>query len=87
MRRIRAVFMNDWDPIGVRDIPECTDEYDSYVVPLYSILRQRRSETALLNFLQGAYRDMMGITVPSEESREIATKFLEIDVSHDEIHQ
>ena len=87
MRRIRAVFMDEWDPIGVRNIPECADEYDSYVMPLYSILRQRKSETAVLDFLQGAYRDMMGITVPSEKFREIATKFLEIDVSHDEIHQ
>ena len=76
----------DWDPIGVRNIPECADEYDSYVLPMYSILRQRKSETAILEFLQETYEHMMSLTVEREKFREIAAKFLEIDVTHDEIH-
>ena len=75
----------DWDPIGIRNVPQCVDEYDSYVLPMYSILRQRKSEDSVLEFLEGAYQDIMGITVPREKFREIAAKFLEIDVSHDEI--
>jgi len=85
MRQIRTVFM-DWVPIGVRNVPQCADEYDSYVLPMYSILRQRKSEDAILEFLEGAYQDIMGITAQREQFREIAAKFLEIDVSHDEIH-
>jgi hypothetical protein len=85
MKRIRAVFM-DWDPIGVRDDPQCADEYDSYVLTIYSILRQRKSEAAILEFLQETYEHIMGGIVPREKICEIAAKFLEIDVSHDEIH-
>ena len=28
---IRGVLMAEWDPIGVSDIPEAADEYDSYI--------------------------------------------------------
>jgi len=31
MRAIRAALMQHWDPIGVADIPEAADEYDSYL--------------------------------------------------------
>jgi hypothetical protein len=85
MKRIRAAFM-DWDPIGVRDDPHCADEYDSYVLTMYSILRQRKSEAAVLEFLQETYERIMGGIVEHEKIRKIAAKFLEIDVTHDEIH-
>ncbi len=28
---IRKILMEEWDPIGVSDIPEAQDEYDSYI--------------------------------------------------------
>ena len=39
IRKIRHVFLHEWDPIGIGNVegwPE--DEYDSYVMPVYSIL-------------------------------------------------
>ena len=50
--RIRSVLLEDWDPIGIRGIPGAADEYDSYAMPIYSILRQHRSEEALLDYLE-----------------------------------
>jgi hypothetical protein len=32
---IRLVLLRDWDPIGVQDVPEAQDEYDSYVGGVY----------------------------------------------------
>jgi hypothetical protein len=46
IRSVRRVLLEDWDPIGIRDVPQASDEYDSYVMPIYGILRQRRSEKA-----------------------------------------
>ena len=34
---IRAVLMAEWDPIGVSDIPEAADEYDSYIGGVYEL--------------------------------------------------
>jgi hypothetical protein len=37
---IRRLLMEEWDPIGVKDIPEAADEYDSYVGPVGRMLRE-----------------------------------------------
>src|SRR5689334_16294613 len=83
VRSIRSVLMNDWDPIGVRDIPQAADEYDSYVMPIYTILRERRSEDALLNYLRWT-TEHMGLSASRNSLRPIAAKLLQIDLSHDE---
>jgi hypothetical protein len=83
LRKIRGVLSEDWDPIGVRDIPQAADEYDSYSTPIYTILRQHHSEDALLDYLSWM-TEHMGLTVCRESLRSIAAKLLQIDLSHDE---
>jgi hypothetical protein len=34
-QRVREVLMAEWDPIGVKDMPEAQDEYDAYVGKIY----------------------------------------------------
>ena len=36
---IKAVLLNEWDPIGVKGVPEARDEYDSYAPPIYTLLK------------------------------------------------
>ena len=87
IRRIRRVFMHEWDPIGVSgivDLPD--DEYDAYVMPVYSILRQQKGEAALLDYLVQVHHHINGTTVGPEKLRDVAAMFLQIDVSQDEIH-
>jgi hypothetical protein len=40
MERIRHVLMEKWDPIGVTDVPEAADEYDSYIGGVYELLER-----------------------------------------------
>jgi hypothetical protein len=28
---IHDILLRDWDPIGINDVPEARDEYDSYI--------------------------------------------------------
>jgi len=72
----------DWDPIGVHGIPEAADEYDSYTMPIYSILRNRSAE-ALLDYLRWM-TEHMGLPASRDSLRPIAMKLLQIDLSHDE---
>jgi len=81
LRRLRRVLM-DWDPIGVHGIPEAADEYDSYTMPIYSILRNRSAE-ALLDYLRWM-TEHMGLPASRDSLRPIAMKLLQIDLSHDE---
>jgi hypothetical protein len=83
IRRIRSVLMTDWDPIGVRDIPEAADEYDSYALPIYSILREQPSEDILLDYL-AQLTEHIGLPASRDSLRPIAARLLDIDLSHDE---
>ena len=83
VRGIQGVLMGVLDPIGVRGVPEATDEYDRYVLPIYLILRERPSEAALLDYFKWMLQ-RMGLTASQDFLRTLALKLLEIDVSGDE---
>lgn len=36
--KIREILIQEWDPIGVRDVPQAQDEYDSYIGRVYVML-------------------------------------------------
>ena len=46
---IRRLLMTEWDPIGVRDIPEAAGEYDSYAPPIARMLRETHARVVSLS--------------------------------------
>lgn len=87
IRKIRHVFLHEWDPVGIGDVQDWPDdEYDSYVMPMYSLLRQHKGEAAISAYLAQIYEYIMDSRLPPEKFTEPAQKFLHIDVSQDEIH-
>lgn len=87
IRKIREIFMHDWDPIGVGKLGWPDDEYDSYIMPVYDILRGQRSERAIIDYLRWAETENIGLNPPCERLKAVAQKLLQIDVSQDELHQ
>ena len=75
--------MHDWDPIGVQGISGADGEYDSYLMPIYNILRKSRSEEPLIDYLQWM-TEYMGLPKSRESLRPIAAILIKIDLSHDE---
>jgi hypothetical protein len=59
--QIRAVLMSTWDPIGVNDIPEAADEYDSYIGGAYELLERGASEESIRAYLRNIEIDAMGM--------------------------
>ena len=49
--RIRAILLKEWDPIGVADVPQARDEYDSYVGQIYAMLIRHEARHALVDHL------------------------------------
>ena len=86
IRSIRSVLMQEWDPIGVRGVPEAADEYDNYIIPVSQILRERRSEKALLDYMEWML-DRMGLAASRKSLQPIAAKLLQIDIEEDERFQ
>lgn len=53
---IQKILLNEWDPIGVSDIPEAQDEYDAYADTVFGMLAdQTASDDALLPSRTGAF--------------------------------
>jgi hypothetical protein len=54
-------------------------------MPVYSLLRQQKGESALTSYLAQVYDHIRGERLSADNFRDAAQKFLQIDVSQDEI--
>jgi hypothetical protein len=84
IRAIRAVLLEDWDPCFVRDVPEAQDEYDSYELQIYGMLRNGTSEERLAEYLYRVETEQMASTAQKPVLLRVAQKLFAIDVSGDE---
>ena len=66
---VRRLLMDDWDPIGVAQIPEAVDEYDAYVGVVGRMLHEGAAAEELESYLRGVREDHMGLG-PSPSGRE-----------------
>ncbi len=41
--RVRRILLHDWDPIGIHDVPEASDEYDRYADKAYVMLMDEKA--------------------------------------------
>jgi hypothetical protein len=53
--------MDEWDPIGVRGVPQARDEYDSYVAQIGERLRDGQSVDEIAAFLTDVEEVRMGL--------------------------
>ena len=60
-RGVRRILMESWDPIGVADVPEAADEYDSYVGPVGRQLRGGATADDLARYLHHVRVRLMGL--------------------------
>lgn len=58
---IRSVLIKDWDPIGIGDNPNLSDEYDGYIGSIINIIMQKCSVDVIVEFLKKIEETEMGI--------------------------
>lgn len=63
---IRNVLLTVWDPIGVGDRPECSDEYDCCIGGVHSLLANGSTDDELANYLWKQASEHMGLSVSKE---------------------
>ena len=74
--------MRDWDPIGINDVPEAQDEYDSYVGGVYRLLASHCSADDMIEYLITIESQTMGLSVPAREHlRSVANQLIALNVS------
>jgi hypothetical protein len=64
---IRQILMSKWDPIGINDVPEATDEYYGYVGGIYRLLASAATDEEISKHLQNIETESMGMTNASGE--------------------
>ena len=78
---IRRVLLDEWDPIGVRGVPEAQDEYDSYVGGVYRLLATGVSVPELAEHLVCIERDSMGLSARRQACVDVASRLKQIAIA------
>jgi hypothetical protein len=60
-QEIRKLLIFEWDPIGVRDVPEAHDEYDLYVGDIFVLIDGGANNEQIADHLHEIETDRMGI--------------------------
>lgn len=75
-------MLDEWDPIGVRDVPEARDEYDSYIFDVYKLLVSGAPEQDIARYLYRVESHNMGLTGRARDALlPVAKALRRIDVS------
>ena len=75
-KRISAILLKEWDPIGVQDSPEAFDEYDSYVMPLYKMLIDKKPLQDIFEYLVWAESQHMGLSIVDRQHTHLVAEKL-----------
>ena len=78
---IAQILIEDWDPIGVRDEPDATSEYDAYVGGIYRLLATGANAQQVAEHLVAIERDRIGFEETRVEALlPVAEKLCRLDV-------
>ena len=75
---IKTVLLNAWDPIGVPDVPEAQDEYDSYVPAIHKMLISRSTTQEVSEYLWELETQHMGLLGNRSHTEAIAGRLVEL---------
>ena len=81
MASIQAILLHDWDPIGVEDIPEAQDEYDSYIGGVYGLLSSGASEQQIIDRLHSIETERMGLRGDRSRLVTVTRKLLAVNIN------
>ncbi|MDO3382377.1 hypothetical protein [Gilvimarinus algae] len=73
-KEIQKILIEEWDPIGVGDIPEAEHEYDSYVPELYKMLISRKPKHEIFEYIWWLETEHMGLTGDRQRSEMFAER-------------
>jgi len=75
---IKRALLEEWDPIGVKGIPDANYEYDAYVQTVYKMLISRQSRAEIFDYLWWLETQHMGLTGDRQATEKFADRLLEI---------
>ena len=75
---IKTILLNEWDPIGISDVIEAQDEYDSYVPGIHKMLISRSTEQEVFEYLWEIETQHMGLLGNRGHTEAVAGKLVQL---------
>src|SRR5829696_8343230 len=77
--QIRQIFLTDWDPHNTSRMPEASGTYDTYIEPLWNVIRTGADEDELVNWLHEREKESMCFpSLGTQRLRRVARKLLDL---------
>lgn len=77
-KRVRELLLNEWDPIGAKDVPSAQDEYDSYTGPILRLVRESATAEQIAAYLLRIEAEVLGLTPNPDAAHRAARKLSEL---------
>ncbi len=77
-KRVRAVLLEEWDPIGAGVRDEASDEYDGYALRIIGLLVRKAPAQALADFLWHTETATLGLPGDRERVTRVAGRLATI---------
>lgn len=71
---VRKMLWEDWDPIGVNEYSEASDEYDGYASVVAELVRSGADEQMIFDRLWALETGYIGLEGDAENTRQFAAK-------------
>jgi hypothetical protein len=64
---IRHVLLDVWDPIGVKNVPQCHDEHDCCPGEIFRLLTSDATDGQIAEYLWKQATEHMGLSIDNKE--------------------
>lgn len=78
LKRIERLLWEEWDPIGLNDNPEWCDEYDTYALKVWGMVRRGDSQGQIADYLTSVEIEQIELTADPDRNLIVAGKALKV---------
>jgi len=78
LHAVAPILLREWDPLGVVDIPEADDEYNTYVNGVVSLLVRGEPKEKLVEYLWAVETENMGLDGDRARVEAVAARLLQL---------
>lgn len=78
---IREILLKEWDPVGVGDIAEASDEYDGYIGGIYRLLALGADESKIVEHLYHIETAYMGLSLKKQRLHVVAQSLKRVEIA------
>jgi hypothetical protein len=74
LQEIKRILLQEWDPIGVAETPEASDEYDAYAFQILTSLHSGATADSIAEYLHWVVSEHIGLPSDPTLNQAIAKK-------------